>query len=608
MLVVVILASTWAEVRGDASPNRDLYRSEQVTNGARTLPVLAQIAYRNALADLENGDSESAQKQLRLALRYDPEYSDAYFTMARIRAVELEPDAPVYLIQALEALLRTFRTQKLLAVNGAAALTFLLIALNIVACFAFAVKYLPFIAHKLREFLGKRFNTAFPGFVSYLILLAPVVAFAGTVIPLAYLTALCWLFMYRRERVLIVALIVPLAAAGIVDRHVQLAATLANPKSLTSLIDRANNGAGDEYIITELNRVNRPGLEAEKNLALGILYYKKASYYDASEHLFESISLQPENPANYINLGNVHFMQEEYEKALQGYRKAEGIDPTDAVCQFNLAQAYIKTLLMKKASRSLHVASEAGIEIEKNRYATDTRDMQLVYPKLFSNTELWRIALKESRQLDESETSEALTGFAGAPRRPGAILLVLTLVIALAVSRLIDPEKLTFQCSNCGSLTCSNCCRNDRDMSLCPNCADTIKSVTSEKVVDALLRQKRQSVLLRRKKSTRIISMVLPGVRDIFYGRIGRAAFVGGMFSLSLAFLIFRGAIVKDPLAVVTDPPLWKLVLPVLGIVWSYVLSGASKPDFKFRAQRHRGQPARAVDTGADGPSSANAA
>lgn len=608
ILALTFLAAPAAEAGAGVSANRDLYRSGQVINGARTIPVLAQMSYRNALNALKNGDKDQAQKHLHLALRYDPDYTDAYFTLARIKATKLESDSPVYFIQAVESLWRTFRTQKLLAVNGAALLAFLLIALNIVACFAFAVKYLPFVAHKLRETLEKRFNTVFPGFVSYVILLSPVVAFIGTVIPLAYLTVLCWLFMYRRERVLIVALIAPLVVAGIVDRHVQLAATLTNPKSLTSLIERANENAGNEYLITEIGRTQRSGLEAQKHLALGLLHYKKGSYYDASEHLFKSISLQPENTAGYINLGNVHFMQGEYEKALRGYRKAEGIDPVDPVCQFNLAQAYIKSLLMKKASRSLQLASECNIESVKSRYARDALEAQLVFPKLFSEKELWTIALEESKCLDESESNEALAGFAGIPRRAGAILLILTLAAAIILSRLIDPEKLTFQCSNCGKLTCNNCCNNERDMSLCRDCAETIKAVSSEKVVDALLRQKRQSVLVRRKKSTRLISMVLPGVRDIFYGRVGRSVVVAGLFSISLTFLIFRGVIVKDPLAVVTQPPLWKIILPVIGIVFSYVLSGISKPNFKFRTQRHRSQSSRIVETGTDGSKSANAA
>ncbi len=588
----------------DAGAGVSLYRSEQVENGARKIPILAQMSYRNALAALDDGDKVQAEKQLLLAIRYDPDYSDAYFTLARIKALSLQPDAPVYLFQAVESLWRTFRTQKLLAVNGAAAVSFVLIALNLLACLAFAIKYLPFVAHKLSETLEKRFNTAFPGFVSYLILLSPVVAFVGTVIPLAYLTVLCWLFMFRRERVLIFALMAPLIVAGIVDRHVQLAEILTNPKSLTSLVDRANESAGDDYLITEIGRTQRTGLEAEKNLALGLLHYKKGSYYDASENLFKSTSLQPENTANYINLGNVHFMQGEYEKALQGYRKAEVIDPVDPVCQYNLAQAYIKTLMMKKASQSLHTASEGGIEHEKSRYAPDALDAQLVFPKLFSRQELWALALKESKLQVDSASIGALSGFAGIPRRAGAILLLLTLAAAVILSRLVKPEKLTFQCSNCGNLTCNTCCSNDRDMSLCADCAETIKTVSSEKVVDALLRQKRQSVLVRRKKSTRVVSMLLPGIRDIFYGRVGRAVFVAGLFSISLTFLIFRGAIVKDPFAVVVQTPLWKLILPVIGIVFSYVLAGASKPNFKFRTQRYGGQSSRPVDTG----KSANAA
>ena len=57
-------------------------------------------------------------------------------------------------------------------------------------------------------------------------------------------------------------------------------------------------------------------------------------------------SKSPNGSMGYVNLGNVYFIQGQYEKALEGYRKAESIDPEDPVCQYNLAQAFIKTLLI----------------------------------------------------------------------------------------------------------------------------------------------------------------------------------------------------------------------------------------------------------------------
>ena len=108
ILALTFLAASAVEAEAGVSANRDLYRSEQVINGAGKIPVLAQMSYRNALAALENGEKEQAQKHLHLALRYDPDYTDAYFTLARIKATQLKPDAPVYFIQAIQIDISSF--------------------------------------------------------------------------------------------------------------------------------------------------------------------------------------------------------------------------------------------------------------------------------------------------------------------------------------------------------------------------------------------------------------------------------------------------------------------------------------------------------------------
>jgi tetratricopeptide (TPR) repeat protein len=585
VLSFTLFGATDIESRPDEAINRDAYRRDQIARGARKIPLLAQLAYRDALVSLEDGNRNRAEKHLHQALRFDPHYTDAYWTLARLKFMQLDIEAPIYLSQALQSLWWSFRNQKLLALNGAATIAFVLMTLNLVVCFAFSLRYLPYVAHKLREFLKRRFNAVLPGIAAYAILLTPVVLLPGTLISLGYLMILCWLFMYRREKILVTVIVAPLMVAGLFDTHVRLAATLADPKSLTSLVARTNVAGSDSHLIHAIERVQTPELEAEKNLALGLQHLKASRFDEASDHLFKAISLKPDDTMGYMNLGSLHFLLGEHEKALQGYRKSESIDATDPVCQFNLAQVYIKTLLMKKASRSLQSAAAYGIESEKSLYSMDTLEASPVLFKHFSKKDLWRIALAEARSFDEQRIDFPLSG---KQRKTGAWILVAIFIAALILARSIDPSKLAFQCSNCGKITCDGCCNQDRDMSLCAECAKTIESVSSEKVVDALLRQKRQAVLVRRKKSERFTSIMLPGVREIYHGRILRGVFVAGLFSFSLVCLVTKGAFFRDPLALVNQPPLWKTILPVSGIIAAYVMSAFSKPRYRFRSQRHR--------------------
>ena len=587
--------------------NRERYLRDAVERGARKITVLAHVEYGLAGQASKSGDKAEAQEHLRLALRYDPDYSDAYFALARLSLSRFRPDAAVYFFQGVVSLGRTFGGQARLALNAASTLSYVLLVLNLVVCVAFSIKYLPYAAHKLAERMRKRFNAAFPRAVSYLILLTPVVLFADTIIPLAYLTVLCWLSMYRREKVLVVVLVVPLIVAGFFDVHVRLAAVLSDPKSLASLVDRANTERADEHIAQAIERAPAAGLECDRDLALGLLYLKDKRYYDASDRLFKAVSLDPNRAMGYVNLGNVHFLQADYEKALQGYRKAASIEPSDPICQYNLAQAYIKTLLMKEASRSLQAAG-AGVEREKTRYSDEAFEAAIVLPRLFSDKEMWRLSLAEARSLDDERAAEGKAIFPWLPGRAGAIIVILTIALAVALSLFINPDKLTFQCSNCGMLTCSDCCAEDRDLTLCRECAKSIDGVTSEKVVDALLRQKRQATFLRRKKSAKVVSMALPGVRDIYYGHVSRGLAVAFFFSLSVVNLVTGGTVLTDPSSRLGGNPLWRIVAAAAGIVAAYALSAVSKPNFSFKPQRHRVSPPRAVETAGEGPKDSRAA
>jgi tetratricopeptide (TPR) repeat protein len=607
VLVLASLALAGAANGSNSAANRERYLRDDIRRGARKVTVLAHVEYDLAGEAAKAGEKEKAEEHLRLALRYDPDYSDAYFALARLSVTRFRPDAAVYLIQGVISLGKTFGGQARLAVNAASTLSYLLLVLNLVVCVAFSIKYLPYVAHKLAERMRKRCNAAFPRVVSYLILLTPVVLFADTVIPLAYLTVLCWLSMYRREKVLVVVLVAPIIAAGFFDVHVRLASVLSDPKSLTSLVDRANTARSDEHIVQAIERAPAAGLECEKNLALGILYLKDTRYYDASDRLFKAVSLDPNRAMGYINLGNVHFLQADYEKALQGYRKAESLDPADPVCQYNLAQAYIKTLLMKEASRSLQAAG-TGVEKEKQRYAQDAFEAAIVLPRLFSDEEMWRLSLAEARSLDAERAAEGKAIFPWLPGRTEAVIVILTLALAVAFSKFIDPEKLTFQCSNCGMLTCSDCCVEDRDLNLCRDCARTIDGVTSEKVVDALLRQKRQATFLKRKKSAKLVSMALPGVRDIYYGHVSRGLAVAFFFSLAVVFLITGGTVLIDPSSGAPGNPLWRVIASAAAIAAAYALSAMSKPNYSFKPQRHRVFPPRAVESAGEPPKDTRAA
>jgi tetratricopeptide (TPR) repeat protein len=576
--------------------------------GAQTYPLSAQLKHRQALQALESGETDKAERLLAEAFELDPGYAGAYFTLTRIKARQLSSDTFYYLSKALIAVFSSFHYQRLLVLNTVLFLFYYIAVLASVICLAFSVKYLPFVAHKLKEMLVKRFNLALPRLATYSLLLVPFALLPGFVTGIAVLIVFSWGFMLKREKLLTVVMVLPFLAIGFFSGRINRIAPAADPTSLSSRIAEANLSHGDPRLITEIENLPAGDLKIEKNLALGLLHLRSENFLPAASHFLAAIADDPTNQMAYVNLGNVYYLQGEYNKALEGYRKAAALDTTDAICQYNLAQGYIKTLLLAESSRALRSASASGIEKVKQSYAPSALKYFPVYPKPFSIGQLWHITAVDSRTYKGGGLDGALVPLTRFTSRVSAWILLGALVLAMMIFHFLDRKRLTFQCTNCGELTCNNCCSEDRGGYYCRGCAEAIDGVFSEKVIDALLRQRRQAVIVKRRKSIRLVTSLIPGIRDLYYGRIMRGLSNASLFSLALVFLWTGGTMIGNWMSLSTDAPRWQFIAAVSAIVLSYLISIFGKSTFDGRSFLSAGGRIRGKEHHTDGSSTGVAA
>jgi tetratricopeptide (TPR) repeat protein len=580
------------------------YQAEQVWDGAVTLPAAAHLEYRHALQARDSGHLEATVTHLQSALALWPQFPDAHFTLAAVYLRQLNPDALYYMVQGLVVTASVFEGQRLLAVNGIVTLLLVFILASSIAWIALAVRYLPFLAHRVAEALRTKFNAGASRTAAFFLLLSPIAVLPGFATCSAVVLLATWPFMQRRERVFSLAIAASFAAlawcAPILDRY----STVADPNSLVSMIAEANYSPADENLTRALSTVPAPGLEAERQTALGMLATRSGDTDNAAAHLLRAISIAPDRAIAYVNLGNVYYLNGQYTKALEGYRKAERADSTDAIGQYNLAQAYIKTLFMSESSRALSRASQYGIERFAESIAQPARMRMPIYPRPFSDRSLWRIAEIEGRAHNPGVFSGAIASATGQTPRVGFWIIVGAVVIVLVMSRAITRKHLAFQCSNCGELTCDGCCKDDRGSVICQACSEAVAGVTSDKVMEALLRQRRQSVVVRRRKSVRWSTVWLPGLRHIFYGRPAAGFQVAVLFTFSALMLWTRGYPLKDWHAIDGNTPLWKWIVPAVGILLSYYVALTSRQRYEVRNTRS-GSPRRTGDPDADAASQA---
>ena len=593
LLCVAVSLHAGVAHAGEREANIAAYERAQVQWGATVLLLPAQLEYRTALEKQREGDKEAALVHLERAIALAPHWPDPQFSIAGIKFRSFDPDALYYLVGAFKSLWLDFHSQSLLVANFLIIGLLVLVVASTIFCIAFLVRYLPFVAYRLSEVLEKRTSAAMARPTAYLLLLAPFALLPGFVTGFCFLVLLTWYFMHRRERIVIAALALPFIVLGLFAGQVERYAPVADPSSFTTLASEAATSAGNNMLLRRIESTPAEHLATEKNVALGLMYQRQENYDAAAGRFLEAISAEPDNAMAYINLGNVYYLQGSYEKALEGYRKAEQLAPTDAVGQYNLAQAYIKTLLMAESSDALRASAAAGIDRVKESYAEPVRPGVQVYAKTYPPHELWRIAGVEGTSRPPTLIDDVLSPVTRFDGRAGAWIMLGTLILVLILGRFIKPHHLAFQCSNCGELTSESTANSERGMYICVQCAGAIGGVSSDKVIEALMRQRRQKVLVRRRRAIRFLTMWVPGVRDVFYGRITRGLFLAFVVGLSLVQLWSRGYVIKDWYMLELTTPVWKWALPAAGVVIAYAMTFLSGRYTEVRNYRNTSLRAR---------------
>ncbi|MCI0453003.1 MAG: hypothetical protein L0Z51_11555, partial [Candidatus Latescibacteria bacterium] len=227
-----------------------------------------------------------------------------------------------------------------------------------------------------------------------------------------------------------------------------------------------------------------------------------------------------------------------------------------------------------------------GLEHSRDAIAEPARARMAVYPKTYSSAQLWRIAAVEGKYHNPALLTNLMETLTGHPTTVSAGIMLVAMILAVIVSKSLKSRKLAFQCANCGDLTCEGCCNDELGSVICHACGQAVAGVSSDRVLEALLRQRRQSVIVRRRKSIRWSTVWLPGLRHVFYGRFISGFVVAAVFAASAFALWTRGNVFPYWDSVEFKTPLWMWIVPGLGVVVAYMVALLSRQLFEARNTR----------------------
>jgi tetratricopeptide (TPR) repeat protein len=523
------------------------YTTAELQRGAWSLQVPARAVYRDAMESLEAGDRETARRKLFLAAGLSGDYPDPMFALARIDLRSGNTDFIIHLIEGYKRKIRSFYGQALLAANVtilSAAVAFAVLFLSLLFLL---VRHWPEYDHKIREIYGGKY--AFPParFIGPLLILGLLIVRGGITLYTVLMMTVLWPVINRREKAAVLIVTLFICAVSFLTPQLESLTSAIDEGSATRRLAMINESGADSRLIRSIEAIEDSRFSAEREFALGTMKSRMGLYDEARDHLLASVSERNDFAPAYLNLGNVYFRQGDFNRALAGYQSVIAIDSTSALAWFNIGQTYINKMLFAESSNALAKSREFGIE-EYNEANPATALLEFdIYDRGFPAAELWRIAFREGGSGKSGILDGIFRPYLLFPLRWIWILLVAAIISGMILARAVPRSWNVYSCNNCSLPTCPECSDSEMGITLCHNCATAIGGLSSVKIMEALLRHRRQKIRSLRSRGGWWKMKIFPGSSMIILGSPGKGMFVISVTACALFLLLWNGFYLDDP-------------------------------------------------------------
>ena len=368
--------------------------------------------------------------------------------------------------------------------------------------------------------------------------------------------AILWPVIGRREKGAILAVTIFLCAVSILTPQLESLTAAVDEGSATRRLAMINESGTDSRLIRSIESIDDKRFSTEKDFALGTMKSRMGLYEEARDHLLASVQQRSDFAPAYLNLGNVYFRQGDFNRALAGYQSVIAIDSTNALAWFNIGQTYINKMLFAESSEALERAREFGIE-EYNEANPATMLIEFdIYDCGFPTGELWSIAYREGGSGKSGILDGIFRPYLLFPLRWVWILLAAAVAAGIILARTVPHSWKVYFCSNCSLTTCPDCSDTETGITLCHNCATAISGLSSVKVMEALLRHRRQKVRSIGNRSGWLRMKVVPGSSNILLGSAGKGMFIMSVAASAVLMLLWNGFYLHDPRSAGSAAPL----------------------------------------------------
>ena len=573
-----------------AADNGDLDAAFKRTNeltdsgkafGIRRFPVYAAAAAALSREAEKQKDQAKADWAAKAAEQLDPASPAVAFARAD-RAADRRQYA-----QALPATFggyaKVFSNYRSRLLSRSDLLIVLIAALALTAIvFAIAlfVRYGRSMAHDFREMLGARFHGGSVTVLGFALLFLPIFLWLGPVWLLFYWFIIFFGYATPVERIVILLLVLLIAAAPIaLDLSAHWIAGVDSPVVLAAIASEEQ-----AYYPGALRRIQELVTVAPDNailqLLLGNLELQEGDEQQASAAYRRSLQLT-ESAGAHVNLGNLHFLDNDFAAAITEYDKAEQLDPKLAIAFYNHSIASGELYKFEEQAAQLNQAKKIDSSaIEKLSSSPPAQKIVIYRPPISA---AWNVAGTIARKGTARNLFGNYSWFD--PMVSAANPLTAAAIVAALGAPLLFLKRrragFAGSCIKCGRTFCHRCKSARESATYCTQCIhiylkrDGVSLDTKRAKLDEV--HEHQGGVVRRNK---LFATFLPGSAQLLEGRT-----VGGLIGLFLFALFLLVALSVGHMAPVLTGDLAKILVRVLGVVLAIVVwILMSLPVYKRRA------------------------
>ncbi|MBI5806557.1 tetratricopeptide repeat protein [candidate division TA06 bacterium] len=386
-----------------------------------------------------------------------------------------------------------------------------LLTASLIFLLLLAVKHLPYLHHIFSDLMpdvmppySRRLITA-----ALLVSLCLILGFVSLVLPAALMAIAGSVYASRKEKILLLLVLVLLTASGLgltAGRH--LFVTM-NDDYIQALA-RANHSEADARLKAQLSKCQQ---QRPDNLTplfcLALMEKRSGDFGQARQYLETMLANGGQNSKVLNNLGNMLFYQGKIDSAADFYRRAIQVNPAATLPHYNLAQAYFKQVDFKAADQEREYAmllDRAGISSRAG-----FQDAGLVLDELIPASYFWGqvwLGLDPLSGFSPAESAGLMGLNLWLPGWLGLALLGLGLIVVIVFFNGPAPDR----CSVCGKAVCSQCQKTSAQQDLlCSDCHQVISAATSPELQETMTSKLKLQRTKRRVWTGAISNLLVPG-------------------------------------------------------------------------------------------------